>query len=391
MADFNQPILTTHYATYHAEMLARDVDAYSLAESPTNPPTGAIRYNRALNKFQEWNGSSWVDKVISLAGGGTGGTDANSARTSLGLGTMAIQNNNAVAITGGTIAGVTSLNVAGNSVISGRLDIGSGAANALNLAGGITAGSGAVGIVDTTGKIPAINSTYFASLIMTGDFSISGSLSLPTIVLNGNDPQLIWRESDGPVDEKNYRIISAAGNLLIQGLNDAVGGAVNYITIERIGTVLDLISLLGNVNVAGILDCDSVVSSAFTVTSANVIQLQSGAGQPIVLSPNGLLGLQVTPTGFSHFDDATLASAIGFSLPQYNLSIASVTLGSGVSGPSITIGRNVTGAPATLRLSDRTGTIRFLFIDAAGNLRVHSSAPTDVTGDLIGTVVGNQT
>lgn len=37
-------------------------------------------------------------------------------------------------------------------------------ASALDVGGGINAGTGNVGIVDATGKIPAITSTYFASL-----------------------------------------------------------------------------------------------------------------------------------------------------------------------------------------------------------------------------------
>lgn len=44
------------------------------------------------------------------------------------------------------------------------LTLSSTSASALDVAGGINAGSGNVGIVDTTGKIPAISSTYFASL-----------------------------------------------------------------------------------------------------------------------------------------------------------------------------------------------------------------------------------
>jgi hypothetical protein len=40
-------------------------------------------------------------------------------------------------------------------------------ATALTVGGGITAGTGSVGIVDTTGKIPALSSTYFASLAGT--------------------------------------------------------------------------------------------------------------------------------------------------------------------------------------------------------------------------------
>lgn len=44
------------------------------------------------------------------------------------------------------------------------LTLSSTSASALDVAGGINAGSGNVGIVDTTGKVPAISSTYFSSL-----------------------------------------------------------------------------------------------------------------------------------------------------------------------------------------------------------------------------------
>jgi hypothetical protein len=51
----------------------------------------------------------------------------------------------------------------GNLTVPGLTISGTGA-SALDVAGGINAGSGNVGIVDATGKIPAISSTYFASL-----------------------------------------------------------------------------------------------------------------------------------------------------------------------------------------------------------------------------------
>lgn len=61
----------------------------------------------------------------------------------------------AVAKSGDTMTG--SLTTTG-VVISGT------GASALDVAGGITAGTGNVGIIGTDGRIPAFSSTYFASL-----------------------------------------------------------------------------------------------------------------------------------------------------------------------------------------------------------------------------------
>ena len=78
--------------------------------------------------------------ALALTSGGTGATTASGARTNLGLGTIATQNANAVAITGGSITGITDLAVA---------DGGTGASDAAtarsNLSVPSTTGSGASG------------------------------------------------------------------------------------------------------------------------------------------------------------------------------------------------------------------------------------------------------
>lgn len=50
--------------------------------------------------------------LLAIARGGTNATDIATARTNLGLGTIATQNANAVAITGGTVTGITDITVA---------------------------------------------------------------------------------------------------------------------------------------------------------------------------------------------------------------------------------------------------------------------------------------
>lgn len=115
MADWNTPLLATAHATHHANLLARDVNALTLADSRlaamTNIPARAKRWDDTGKTFEDWTGAAWADLIIGVAGGGTGSANAAGARTNLGLGTMSIQNANAVAITGGTalLAAITTV------------------------------------------------------------------------------------------------------------------------------------------------------------------------------------------------------------------------------------------------------------------------------------------
>lgn len=139
-ANWNLPTVASHYATEVLPVIhEKTVDAVTLFNTDgSNIPPNSIKFNRSTNLFQERLAGVWVNKALSLAGGGTGAQSAFEARANLGLGSMAGQDSNNVVITGGSITGLASLGVSGT--ITANLFSGSGASltalNASNLASG---------------------------------------------------------------------------------------------------------------------------------------------------------------------------------------------------------------------------------------------------------------
>lgn len=121
-----------------------------------------------------------------------------------------------VALTGGgSIAGAS-------GVITGtKVATTSTAADSLKSAGGITAGTGAVPIVDTTGKIPAIDATYFASLVATlAALTMSGAISMADNILGRAEIKDYAETKTAPsISAGTLTLDCELGNVFVVALN----------------------------------------------------------------------------------------------------------------------------------------------------------------------------
>ena len=151
--------------------------------------------------------------------------------------------NSPIVLTGslGTITSASSISSL-SSVVTGT-----GAA-ALDVAGGINAGSGNVGIVDVSGKIPAISSTYFASLSganLTGltaanisAGSLGGSVIASSIAVNAvQDGSIVGMTSSklsGALPAISGASLTAVTASVLTGPLPAIDGAL----LTNVGTML---------------------------------------------------------------------------------------------------------------------------------------------------------
>ena len=256
-ADSN-PNNSTAYADVLGDLKARNLAvAEMFHDAPSNPSPGFMRWVRdtaTTGNLEEYpdSGTTWVAHALTLAGGGTGGTDAGTARTALGIGTMGTQAANAVAITGGTVGTgsgsdrITSVSASGsgtfgslvcagtiatptNITASGVISTTNTSATAFTVGGGITAGTGTVALVNTAGKITAISSTYFADLSGANLTTLNGSnISSGTVAaarLGSGSTHKIVETKDKTT---GYTMLATDCNVTA----DAVGGAFDITLIS---------------------------------------------------------------------------------------------------------------------------------------------------------------
>lgn len=100
------------------------------------------------------------------------------------------------------------------------------AAGSLVSGGGITAGTGAVGIVNTAGKIPALSSTYFADMSGANlTFPWSGiSFNSANFTASGS---MTWTVESGDQGQNAYTVVGSTVHWTLGFFNTTVGGTAS--------------------------------------------------------------------------------------------------------------------------------------------------------------------
>jgi len=240
MANWAIPQLSDLKVDVLNQLKLRDVDSYTMAELPTNPPVGAKRWNTSLNKFESWNGSAWVAMVISIAGGGTGATDINGFLGNFGLGSMALQNSNNVSIIGGSITGLSNLGSSGNITALGVYVAGSASWVLTNSGGQLREAA-----IDNIGNIAHIN----VNEVISGTWTFNQIITFNNKIIVGGteirstDAGIMFNDTDGGVDA-HFTWLNYNGNTFgIHAYNDAINQITTLLSASRTGIAWHTVTL----------------------------------------------------------------------------------------------------------------------------------------------------
>lgn len=292
---------------------------------------------------------------LAVADGGTGASDAGTARTNLGLGTISTQNANAVSITGGSVTGITDLAVADGG--TGASDAGTARTNL-----GLAIGTNVQAYSARLGEIAALAPTADNFIVGTGT-----SWSLETPALARTSLGL------GTIATQNANAVSITGGS-VTGITD--------ITVSDGGTGTSSIAAYsvvtgGTTGTGALQTVSGTGTSGQVLTSAGANALPTWSAAPASLVS---LGTATAPSG-------TSASITGLTLTNYRFILISYSsISSNQNSDTVCIsGDNTVGfSTPTIALQSTAANSQWgsvmLELDNGGNFinTATSSAPNKI-------------
>lgn len=312
-----------------------------------NTPNGSI-YVHQSNAFAQ---AGNIVGTLAIDHGGTGATTAAAARTNLGLGTVALQDANNVAITGGSITGITDLAIA---------DGGTGASSAA----AARANLGAVGLTDTQTLTNKTISGASNTLTNIGNASLSNS----SITVNGSAISL---GGSATIAATTPNSLSFGTGLSATGPFN--GSAATSVQLQSVGTAGTYGSAgqTPTITTNGTGQITSIVLNNTTVNAANII----GAISVNAANITGVLPITSGGTNASTASGARTNLGLG-SIATQDASNVSITGGVITGITDLAIADGGTGASTASDARTNLG---------LGTLATQNSNSVSITGGSVST------
>ena len=301
--------MTSTYANYLTETTARDTDCALQFSSGTitSPPTGAVKWDATLNRWNKWSGTAWGELATTYALTGITCTSfSNTGNTTLGNAAA-----DTVTVNANTFSFINATTISGNLTFSGGIKFN----------GNVTFGDAAGDTVTFVGNTVALPSGTTTFSVGTANFTVGLQLAGSTVISAASTNTL----TNKTIDTAGPNTIKVNGNSLSATAGTAVITMPN-VTTTVVGTALT--QTLTNKTITGLANASTVLDDAAAAYSIGYRELPQNAktsAYQLILADRGK-HISITTGGVTIPANATVAFPIGTTIGVYNNSATAQTI-----------------------------------------------------------------